>query len=905
MQWKLPNAKAVLPFGYIEEVHHQAFPSINSIIRKVKRKRISGTNSNLFFTSLNNEDGSISGGVNGYQTPDQFSRMLEQHLRDRLTDLLQSFDKNKQQDLESAENEQHQEAPVDQEDVNASPLLWKDSPFPGLQAFDENQSIIYFGRGRETDQLLAVLSNPEQRFVAVVGASGSGKSSLVAAGLIPRLKDGALPGSAQWCYLRFTPAERGNNPFMALAHVVKQQIADDGMRVKDLAQTLTADPDGLSGKLPELLAGRPENAELILFIDQFEELFSASVEDQYREPFIAFLKQSAVMPKVRIVATIRADFYHRALDFEILAELFRGSGTFSLAAPGAGALDEMIERPAKVAGLELQEGLVDKVLEDTGTKPGVLPLMAFALSELYLESAGSRSLTLPHYKTIGGVKGAIARRAEQALTGRGGEINTLLDKIFPELVNFDKQGVATRRRALLEPINKGLGASELIDHLCDARLFVTDQDDTQQATLEIAHEALLQSWPRLSDWIKEHRDALTARDDLEAAAKAWERAGSSRWSGLPSGNLFKRYVNAASIPDSAKDFLKACRFYQRLRMTGIGLFAALLFVFVADMQFDRWRDNEKLTTRAALWVLLTKTGLYFPAVPEMVEIPPAEVWKDKTKRTLIMSWLDSDKGADDAPPTVTFDKPFRMGKYEVTFDEYQVFAYFIEEDGGCQDKHEIETPSSQDAGWGRGRRPVINVSWEDAVCYAEWLTMKTKSAKSYRLPTEAEWEYAARAGTKTAYWWGDGLEKQKAVCNNCDSDWEGKDKGSRTAKVDDPSFQPNPWGLFHTAGNVWEWCADWYHVDPMQAVTDPVEGVRRVLRGGSWRSNGGIARSAYRDEYDPSDRHFTIGFRLALGQAGVSAEQEQGDGRAAAGRTAVAEPGSQAGHSAPVDKQTR
>ena len=298
------------------------------------------------FASLNNDDGSISGGVNGYETPDQFSRMLEQHLRDQLTTVLQIDDENNKQELNVAQQEKQQQTPVVQENGDASAILWKGSPFPGLKAFNDKQSTIYFGRGRETDQLLAVLSSSQQRFVTVVGASGSGKSSLVAAGLIPRLKAGAILGSRRWCYLRFTPAERGNNPFEALAYAIEQQIADDGMRASDLAQSFYASPDALSDKLPELLAERPENAELLIFIDQFEELFSVSVDEQYRQRFIDFLQHAAVLPKVRIVSTIRADFYPRA--FEPLAELFSGSGTFLLAAPGAGALYEMIDRPAKV-----------------------------------------------------------------------------------------------------------------------------------------------------------------------------------------------------------------------------------------------------------------------------------------------------------------------------------------------------------------------------------------------------------------------------------------------------------------------------------------------------------------------------------------------------------------------------
>ncbi|MEN8197603.1 MAG: hypothetical protein ABFS30_13985, partial [Pseudomonadota bacterium] len=505
-----------------------------------------------FFAGLKNEDGSIRGGVNGYESPDQFQRLLEQHLRDHLTLLLQT-------------KVPSDRPPASVDTGAAPPPLWHGSPYPGLKAYQPEQSAIYFGRGRETDRLLELLVDSAVRFVAVVGASGSGKSSLVAAGLIPRLQAGALPGSRQWRYLRFTPVERGNDPFLALAHALNEQQAESGLRASDLAEALFADPKGFEGQLAGLLGGLPHTAEMFLFIDQFEELFSASVDDEGRRRFIAFLKSASVTPRVRIVATMRSDFFSRSLDFEALAELLRGSGTFALAPPGAGALHEMVSGPAQMASLELGPGLVQAVLDDTGTSPGALPLMAFALSELYRHSGASGSLTLEDYSAIGGVNGAIGRRAEAALKGRGQVADAVLDTLFPELVNLDKQGVATRRRARMERIGKDTRAAELIEHLCTARLLVAGTDENKASTVEIAHEALLESWPRLRDWVAAHREALSARDDLEAAAQAWARSGKPRWSGLPSGGLLKRYRRAATIPDSAQAFLKACRFLEWVR----------------------------------------------------------------------------------------------------------------------------------------------------------------------------------------------------------------------------------------------------------------------------------------------------------------------------------------------------
>ena len=176
----------------------------------------------------------------------------------------------------------------------------------------------------------------------------------------------------------------------------------------------------------------------------------------------------------------------------------------------------------------------------------------------------------------------------------------------------------------------------------------------------------------------------------------------------------------------------------------------------------------------------------------------------------------------------------------------------------------------------RGKRPVINVSWDDAVCYTQWLNnrigwLNKQTNKKFRLPTEAEWEYAARAGTTEQYWWGNKMEQQKAVCSDCDSDWRGKNKGKKTAEVDDPIFESNHWGLYHTSGNVYESVQDCWHESYKGAPemgdiswVDKNDGdCQRVIRGGSWYNKPRDARSAYRNRGYPYDWYDTIGFRLA------------------------------------------
>ncbi|OQW69435.1 MAG: hypothetical protein BVN35_19335 [Proteobacteria bacterium ST_bin11] len=199
--------------------------------------------------------------------------------------------------------------------------------------------------------------------------------------------------------------------------------------------------------------------------------------------------------------------------------------------------------------------------------------------------------------------------------------------------------------------------------------------------------------------------------------------------------------------------------------------------------------------------------------------------------------------------TVTFAKPFALGKYPVTFAEYD---YFAEQTGAAK-------PS--DKGWGRGPRPVINVRWEDASAYVRWLAETTH--KRYRLPSEAEWEYAARAGSTGDYFWGDAQATKYA--------WFSDNSGGKSLPIDDARIKANAFGLYHMAGNVWEWLEDLWHENYNNAPNNGSAWIHqnagspysRVLRGGSWRNRLDYLRSAYRGGGDPVLRLNGVGFRLA------------------------------------------
>ena len=247
------------------------------------------------------------------------------------------------------------------------------------------------------------------------------------------------------------------------------------------------------------------------------------------------------------------------------------------------------------------------------------------------------------------------------------------------------------------------------------------------------------------------------------------------------------------------------------------------------------RLNDRSIISNAIVIGEKKVWIFGFLIPEIVVIPAG---------SFRMGDIQGDGDSDEKPVHEVSVGQFAMGKYEVTFAEYDQFA---EATGR-------EKPD--DKGWGRGNRPVINVSWHDATAYAKWLSQQT--GQTYRLPTEAEWEYAARAGTETKYWWGNDIGSNNT---NCYDDYCGESFKLTTSPVG--SFSANSFGLYDTVGNVWEWtCSEYtneYNDKEKQCSTSAIS---FVLRGGSWGNIPIYVRSASRYRGGPTDRYLNYGFRL-------------------------------------------
>jgi class 3 adenylate cyclase/WD40 repeat protein len=382
-------------------------------------------------------------------------------------------------------------------------------PYRGLVAYTPADHALFFGRDELVSSMLGRLTRT--RFLAVVGPSGSGKSSAVLAGLVPALERGALPGSDRWPVVVVEP---GSEPIGAIAAAFAGR-ADVGESSVALERTLASQRQSLH-ELALRLVDDPSQ-RVILVVDQFEEVFT-SADDAARERVLVSLLHAASAPggPVSLVIVLRADFYGQLASVPGLAPAVEGNQV--LVAPmSASELTEAITQPAFVAGLRLEDGLADTIVRDAAGQAGALPLVSHALLETWNRREG-RTLTLTAYRDAGGVRAAVARSAEAAFEMLDEDERPRVRSLFLRLVTLGEGSEDTRRRIPLAELPEPL--ARLVPPLVAARLLTADQE-----TVEVAHEALIREWPRLRAWLDEDRAALRLHRHLTQSARSWEEAG--------------------------------------------------------------------------------------------------------------------------------------------------------------------------------------------------------------------------------------------------------------------------------------------------------------------------------------------------------------------------------------------
>jgi WD40 repeat protein len=395
------------------------------------------------------------------------------------------------------------------------------NPYRGLQAFRQEDADLFFGREAFVEQLVAAVAH--KPFVAVIGASGSGKSSVVFAGLLPMVRK-------ETSVVQFRP---GSQPFRALADAllpVWQPELPGNERLEEadkLAENLKAENTQLLEVVNDILQWQPAWNRLLLVADQFEELYTLCPRPEVRRAFVRCLVTAVQAqtgqhhPTFTWLLTMRADFMGQATEERPLADALQDA-THILGPMTREELALAVEKPAQAASVQFEPGLIGRILDDVGDEPGNLPLLEFALTLLW-DKQTNGLLTHANYEAIGEVEGALARYAEEQFAGLTEAKQAQARLIFTQLVQPGRGTEDTRRQATVTEI--GAENWGLVKWLADARLVVTNRDEAGEETAEIVHEVLTRRWQRLRDWMNEDRRFREWQERLREARRQWQAAG--------------------------------------------------------------------------------------------------------------------------------------------------------------------------------------------------------------------------------------------------------------------------------------------------------------------------------------------------------------------------------------------
>jgi formylglycine-generating enzyme required for sulfatase activity len=769
------------------------------------------------------------------------------------------------------------------------------APYPGLRPFEIDEWSIFFGRERIVDEVIERLAS--RHLVLIHGSSGSGKSSLVRAGVLPKLARQHLRAGAPWQTCSFRPT---GGPLWNLAKELARlegggndlQLVDQIMREFNRREATLA---GVVSTLP-FLKGR----RLCVLVDQFEELFRFEKETSREEAelFVDLVVRNDVQYEketanrsteshaaVHVVITMRSEFLGECARFQAFAETINRS-QYLVPRMDYDELLRAIRRPAELYDAEVTLELADRLIADVAGREDELPLIQHGLMFLWQHAAGAKTeqhrlvLEASALDNVGGLSKLLSNHADSVFdaVAPGKERKQAVERLFRQITDLNVDGRAIRRPQTFRDLVDATGVDErtmrsIVDGLRrDGVSFLTPYARypiEEKTPIDISHEALIRCWDRLSDpqegWLKaEFDDGLVWRS-LLVEAKSFDKdprrilspaTTEERWDWLKSRGFnsawSERYGGKFSL---VKALLAAS--HDNLvwkRNVNYGLIGLLVFVSIAALSYVGYLNLERLELWADIYV---KRSVLAPEkevdvqddfkectrCPQMVIARPGQ---------FLMGSGSPELGSSNENPqhAVTIPGRFAISKREITFEQWDLCHGL----GGCRN-----SPTDEE----RGSRPVARVNWDDAKEYVAWLSEIT--GKDYRLLSEAEWEYAARAGAQTDYPWGNDVQngsKAMANCSGCGSDWD--DEGTAPTG----SFDANSFGLYDMNGNVGEWVEDCYHDNYEGAPNDGSAWLSqdckmRVHRGGSWGSSAASIRSSSRAKAPPSSRVNTLGFRVA------------------------------------------
>ncbi|MBD2494311.1 SUMF1/EgtB/PvdO family nonheme iron enzyme [Nostoc sp. FACHB-280] len=664
-------------------------------------------------------------------------------------------------------------------------------PFRGLYPFRLEDREFFFGR----EQLIAQLQEKlaQDNFLPVLGASGSGKSSVVLAGLIPALQS--------------------QQPNLQMAYM-----------------TPTSEPIAVMQTSLSTFQGQ----NFVLVIDQFEELFTLCSDEAQRQKFIDKLISFSQQQKV--IITMRADFWGECATYPKLKEMMQARQEL-IAPMDLAELRRAMEMQAVKVGLRFEAGLSNSILDEVEGEPGAMPLLQHALFELWKRRHG-RWLRCVEYEAIGGVKKAISQTADDIYNRSKPEAREQIKNIFVRLTRLDEEAVQgeqrrdTRRRVGLEelvPVGGELAVTKnLVQRLAGegARLVVTSVDEsTNLEEVEVAHEALIRYWPRLLEWLNENRTDLQLRETIRQAAWEWEEK--------PTDDNY--LVHRGGRLEDAEALLKKSGFLNQLEANYISACVELRerSALEREQRQQRQLALERQARRRLQWLVIV-LGMISTAFigyfayrevlrwytiwqTQMVSIPEGNA---------TIGTNDRDANEDEMPEWHPHIRAFQIQKFEVSNRLYRLCV----KAGHCDEP--VDPSKLYDEKF--SEHPVVQVTAFHAATYCDWLGM--------RLPTELEWERAARGGKGNKWPWGNDtptLFPANVLPEN-------KTQGTGIIEVNKPTKDKSidPEGIYNLVGNVEEWTASYYQesyfkydqnlvwldADPKQLKSNSL-----VVRGGNWR----------------------------------------------------------------------
>lgn len=518
-------------------------------------------------------------------------------------------------------------------------LSGNQSPYAGLASFQKEDANRFFGRAREVAALVSRLG--DQPLIGVIGTSGTGKSSLIRAGVLPSLE---RLGNA-WEAAVIRP---GRQPVSALADLVAPWVDDlpsgeEGMGV--LQERILREPGWVGALFRD--RARKENRKQLLFVDQFEELYTLVPDSAARLAFTAALSSIADDPSspTRVVLSIRSDFLDRvAEDADFMGEL--SAGLFFLNTPGRDGLRDALVQPARMAGYAFETPeMVEQMIDHLETTPGALPLLQFSATQLWeRRDPNRRLLTQASYEEIGGIAGALASHADSVLTGLTEVRRKLARALFLRLVTPDRTRAIVSMEELFELSSATDEVKRLVDLLVQARLLVV-QTGGDGVTVEIVHESLITSWPTLERWLDEGQEDAVFLDQLRNAARQWnakKRDSGLLWRGeaVEEARRFRRRYRG-ELPEMQREFLEEVLAQQaksarrkQILVAGGGLFFFVLFIASVVALVVIYQARQDAQSQAAAAKKAEKVAMTAEAQAQrnLQEVKAKEIQREAAER---------------------------------------------------------------------------------------------------------------------------------------------------------------------------------------------------------------------------------------------------------------------------------